>query len=169
MDKPLQPASPSEMRAFQRRGSGPHSQCLSRKDTGKLDSLSIHLCERDAVTNQGESICIKNGKVDGSGLKKSVPGDPEWRAGAPGTATRIPQPTHPSPLPSRKSRQRRQLGNTPQPARILFDPASFPLSGENETFGPEGFGPPSFGSSWRASSGVALLRTGARSCCLILG
>ena len=94
------------MRAFQCRGSGPHSQRSSGKDTGKLDSLSIHLCEMDVVTNQGESICIKNGKVDGSGLKKSVPGDPEWHAGAPGTATWIPQPTHPSPLPSRKSRQR---------------------------------------------------------------
>lgn len=81
-------------------------QRSSREDTGKLDSLSIHLCERDAVTNQGENICIENGKVDGSGLKKSVPGDPEWRPGVPSTATRIPPPTHPSPLPSRRSRQR---------------------------------------------------------------
>ena len=64
------------------------SQRSSREDTGKLDSLSIHLCERDAVTNQGENICIENGKVDGSGLKKSVPGDPEWRPGVPSTATR---------------------------------------------------------------------------------
>lgn len=108
MDKPLQLTSAWEMRAFQCRGLGPCSRHSSREDTGKLDSLSIHLCERDAVTNQGESICIENGKVDGSGLKKLVPGDPEWHAVVPGTATWIPQPTHASPLPSRKSRQREE-------------------------------------------------------------
>ena len=51
--------------------------------------------------------------------------------------------------------ERRRLGSRPQPARILSDPASFPLSGENETSGPERFGPPSFGSSWRAGLGAS--------------
>lgn len=121
MDKPLQPVSAWETKASQCRGLGPCSRRSSREDTGKLDSLSIHLCQRDAVTNQGESICIENGKVDGSGLEKSVPGDPEWHAVVPGTATRIPQPTHPSPLPPQEQKAERRAG------RILSDPASSPL------------------------------------------
>lgn len=49
----------------------------------------------------------------------------------PGTATWIPQPTHASPLPSRKSREE-------QAESFLIQLLS--LSGENETFSPEGLG-----------------------------
>lgn len=155
------------MRNFQCRGPGPCSQRSLVWRRHKEIRQPVNPLIWEGLQIRGRGVCVENREVEGSGLKKSVPGDPERRVGTPGTAT--PEPSPCSCPRGRVGRERAGLPlglATSQPVGILLNQLLFQLVKKMKLWV---LNPSRFGCSWRAGLGVRLLRTGVWSCHLLPG